>query len=151
MQLDLFNKKTISLKPSSNKTRECNKCLEVKDLEDFHVPYYKKNNEKGRSHTCKRCIRKQTQEASALKRVHLYPADCLCQLCGTYSESLHLDHNHKDGSFRGYLCANCNQALGKFKDSINKLKKAIAYLEQHRTTEETDTYTPQDNLQRGIF
>lgn len=131
MQLDLFSKKTMPLKPSSNKTRQCNKCSEVKDLEDFHVPYYKKNNEKGRSHTCKNCIRKQTQETSALKRLHFSPTDCLCQLCGTYSESLHLDHNHKDGSFRGYLCANCNQALGKFKDSIDKLKKAIAYLEQH--------------------
>lgn len=133
MQLDLFNRKTTVLKPSSNKTRQCNKCSEVKDLEDFHVPYYKKNNEKGRSHTCKSCIKKQTQETSELKKLHPTPKDCLCQLCGTYSNRLHLDHNHADGSFRGYLCANCNQALGKFKDSTDKLKKAIAYLEQHRT------------------
>ena len=130
MQLDLFNKKNVLLKPSSNSTRECNKCTEVKDIEDFHVPYYKKNNEKGRSHTCKACIRKQNQETSALKKIHTPPKDCLCELCGTYSKRLHLDHNHLDGSFRGYLCANCNQALGKFKDDINKLKKEIEYLER---------------------
>jgi hypothetical protein len=128
MQLNLFNRQTVMLKPSSNKTRECNKCGELKDLEDFHVPYYKKNNEKGRSHTCKACIRKQTQETAALRKIHPLPEDSCCQLCGEFSEHLHLDHNHEDGSFRGYLCANCNQGLGKFKDNVSVLALAIDYL-----------------------
>lgn len=130
MQLDLFNTNAVLLKASTNNTRECNKCGEVKDMEDFHVPYYKKNNEKGRSHTCKACIRKQNKETTALKKLHTPPKDGLCQLCETPSKHLHLDHNHIDGSFRGFLCANCNQALGKFKDDVTKLKKAIQYLER---------------------
>jgi len=128
MQLDLFNKDTVKLKPSSNNTRTCNKCHEIKDLRDFHVPYYKKNNEKGRSHTCKACIKKQNKDVSLLRLEHPPPADSCCELCGAFNQHLHLDHDHTDGSFRGYLCANCNQGLGKFKDNVSKLKLAIEYL-----------------------
>lgn len=38
------------------------------------------------------------------------------------------DHDHRTGNFRGWLCRNCNSALGKI-DTITKLKKAILYLE----------------------
>ena len=128
MQLNLFNRDTVKLKPSSNNTRTCNKCGEIKDLQDFHVPYYKKNNEKGRSHTCKACIKKQNKDVSLLRKEHIPPQDSCCELCGVFSQHLHLDHDHANSSFRGYLCANCNQGLGKFKDDISKLKLAIEYL-----------------------
>jgi hypothetical protein len=130
MQMDLFNSETVKLEAQSNSVRECNKCHEVKDLEDFHVPYYKKNNEKGRSHTCKACIKRQTKETKVLRAENPPPADSCCELCGIYSNRLHLDHNHLDASFRGYLCANCNQALGKFKDNKELLRLAIDYLER---------------------
>lgn len=55
-----------------------------------------------------------------------------CQLCGTKRENLKrdlsIDHCHKTGKIRGMLCSNCNHALGKFKDSIELLEKAIKYL-----------------------
>lgn len=129
-QLDLFNKATVALKACKNDTRECNKCGTVKDLEDFHVPYYKKNNQKGRSHTCKSCIKKQNQDVKVLRELNPPPKDSCCELCGVHSENLHLDHDHTDGSFRGYLCANCNQGLGKFKDNTSILALAIAYIER---------------------
>ncbi len=55
-----------------------------------------------------------------------------CAICGQIAEqegkSLAVDHRHEDGIIRGLLCQNCNQALGKFKDSIVLLRKAATYL-----------------------
>jgi hypothetical protein len=45
---------------------------------------------------------------------------------------LAVDHCHKTGKIRGLLCSNCNTALGKFKDDISLLAKAIAYLTSHQ-------------------
>jgi hypothetical protein len=51
-----------------------------------------------------------------------------------YSDRRHLalDHDHKTGQFRGFLCTRCNRALGMFEDNIMKLKNAIKYLERVR-------------------
>lgn len=47
----------------------------------------------------------------------------------TERRKLAIDHCHKTGKFRGIICAHCNSGLGYFKDSIENLKSAIAYLE----------------------
>lgn len=57
--------------------------------------------------------------------------DGVCCLCGSEprTKSLRVDHCHDTGQIRGLLCATCNSALGTFGDSIEGLRKAIAYLE----------------------
>ena len=40
-----------------------------------------------------------------------------------------LDHNHKTGEVRGYLCESCNTGIGRFDDDVTILKRAITYLE----------------------
>ena len=52
-----------------------------------------------------------------------------CDICG--DESKHLDHCHETGLVRGGLCPRCNHMLGHAKDSIDRLNKAIKYLEVH--------------------
>jgi hypothetical protein len=64
----------------------------------------------------------------------------LCALCGNPETSVYrgkvrelaVDHNHLTGKVRALLCTNCNTALGKLKDSVYLLKKAIAYLIKNR-------------------
>lgn len=57
-----------------------------------------------------------------------------CSICGTAPKSpatkyvLHVDHDHETGHIRGLLCPHCNHGLGKFKDSVELLQKAIDYL-----------------------
>lgn len=66
-----------------------------------------------------------------------------CAICGERPGLEHrkkkllcVDHNHTTGAVRGLLCENCNLGLGKFKDSKNLLRVAIAYLEYFDPREE---------------
>ncbi len=52
-----------------------------------------------------------------------------CAICrNPINLSAHLDHNHKTGQNRGFLCVDCNLGLGRFKDNIASLQRAIDYL-----------------------
>lgn len=55
-----------------------------------------------------------------------------CAICNTpqsnFKQQLAVDHDHQTGKVRGLLCGNCNNGLGRFKDDIEILKKAINYL-----------------------
>lgn len=54
-----------------------------------------------------------------------------CDICGQHSDPLRLDHDHQTGLARGWLCNACNLGIGKLQDSVDVLRKAIAYLESH--------------------
>ena len=43
-----------------------------------------------------------------------------------------LDHCHTTGVIRGVLCSKCNMGLGLFKDNIETMEKAIAYLHKSK-------------------
>lgn len=53
----------------------------------------------------------------------------LCRLPEQIKTMLAVDHDHETGKVRGLLCFRCNTALGAFGDSVDGLKRAIAYLE----------------------
>lgn len=48
---------------------------------------------------------------------------------------LAVDHCHSTEKVRGLLCFDCNSSLGKFKDSIENLQRAIDYLNKSREPE----------------
>jgi hypothetical protein len=58
------------------------------------------------------------------------PCPPACELCEQPpgKRSLHLDHDHETGAFRGWLCSNCNSGLGLFRDNPRLLRKAAKYL-----------------------
>jgi hypothetical protein len=60
-----------------------------------------------------------------------------CEICGNLpgSKPLAFDHSHQKGHFRGWICLNCNIALGQVKDDVQHLLKLIAYLQ--RTSDNT--------------
>lgn len=55
----------------------------------------------------------------------------LCYICGDQLKNLNIDHCHVSGKVRKLLCKACNLGLGFFRDDINSLEKAIAYLKEH--------------------
>jgi hypothetical protein len=61
------------------------------------------------------------------------PCPDRCELCGGLPDGrvLNLDHDHKTGEFRGWLCKKCNLNLGKFGDGVAGLQQAILYLKRN--------------------
>jgi hypothetical protein len=49
------------------------------------------------------------------------------------TKGLAYDHDHHTGEFRGWLCANCNRALGLMDDDPELILKLALYLERHRS------------------
>ena len=57
-----------------------------------------------------------------------------CPICGKrtiagVNSKVVLDHNHRTGAIRDWVCDSCNTGIGRFKDDIELMKKAIEYLE----------------------
>ena len=65
----------------------------------------------------------------------------VCAICGNPEtivdkrskrvRHLAVDHNHTTGQIRGLLCMGCNQGIGNFQEDLDRLKKAVTYLEKY--------------------
>lgn len=117
-------------------TKVCNQCGIEKTLSCY-------GNNSGAKHLrskCRDCEKAQVRQRNQFKTL-VPPYNHRCEICQRTEEECTgeggkkvgtwcLDHNHETGEFRGWLCHSCNRALGNFKDSIDLLRAAIAYLEK---------------------
>ena len=64
------------------------------------------------------------------------PYSEFCEICLTpaieLKRTLHFDHDHITGEFRGWLCFPCNAALGFAKDDVEILQRMIDYLRKSK-------------------
>lgn len=62
----------------------------------------------------------------------------LCHSCGVpekeCKQKLCLDHCHTTGAFRGWLCCNCNVALGNLQDSVDIILLLAEYTKRTQLT-----------------
>ena len=88
---------------------------------------------------CTACLAVMYRTRRDLEKLHPRPPPgSLCECCGRVAQ-LHLDHDHKTGDFRGFLCLNCNTGIGKFGDEIEGVAKALAYLVRARLAKDRAT------------
>ena len=105
--------------------KTCKKCKEEKSAKDF--PRHKQMKDRLDTR-CRSCIRK----AAAIRR-ELYakhgPKSDECVCCGSKDKKIVLDHDHKTGEFRGWICEPCNLGLGQLGDNLEGVLNAVKYLE----------------------
>ena len=115
--------------------KKCSKCNEYKDENQFRICRLYKGMEQGsyvRSE-CLDCEKKLAKQLREIKKNSPPKPNC-CECCGQPTSTLIPDHDHVTGQFRGWLCRNCNQGIGKLGDNITTLQNAIRYLQCSKTS-----------------
>lgn len=114
--------------------KECIECIKTRMKESFYKNYHHNlkririaYREKHRFKYIKNQYGINKEEYLTL--VKNYPK---CLICNKLINNPQIDHCHKTGVVRGILCFRCNLGLGNFDDNINKLKRAISYLERSK-------------------
>ena len=113
----------------SNGFKTCRTCGETKPETEFEVST-RTVNKVHRLNQCRKCrefVRKQERKC---KKIHgkTRPIGTPCDCCGRTDVKLRLDHCHKTGMFRGWLCHQCNIGIGGLGDSTEGMYNAIRYL-----------------------
>ena len=122
--------------PPGTIEKPCTGCKQVKPLAAFNPL---KNGALGRSSKCRDCLNAIGKEYTRKKReakADGRPRPDHCEVCGMRSSarrSLHWDHDHVTGRFRGWLCSGCNCSIGNARESPSLLRKLADDLERRGT------------------
>lgn len=136
---DLFDTASVN---DTGPTKRCSKCLQ-------DLPLHKFSMASGGNYTrseCKDCEKELNKIRSKIRKTVAAPADDYsCPICertidqikgkgGKQSGAWCCDHDHKHNTFRGWLCHDCNRSLGIMDDNVERLQRAIKYLESNTQT-----------------
>ena len=106
----------------------CDHCFEEKHIDEYDTTVADIYGAVRTKSLCKSCASKQAKMIRQIKKDYMSIKPEACMLCGIEGEKLQVDHDHKTGAMRGWICYNCNSGLGRFKDDTQLLIKAIEYL-----------------------
>ncbi|GMV00207.1 MAG: hypothetical protein AMXMBFR51_29390 [Ignavibacteriota bacterium] len=120
----------------------CNICHILKnDPRDFDINQTDAKGGKTTRPSCKKCRVEidgaplkpaEKKRLEQIKPKHFF----ICPICQKGSipdvtASLVKDHDHTSGKAREWICDSCNTGLGRFKDDVELLNRAIKYLKKH--------------------
>ncbi|MYB30081.1 MAG: hypothetical protein F4Y18_03490 [Cenarchaeum sp. SB0663_bin_5] len=126
--------------PDATKLKWCRECGQHKLGTEFSKNQFGKNNRVIRRPICKECYKKKKTINPKLRRAYVkkHPMPKIgdkftCPICHKSFTKQHkneicLDHDHKTGKIRGYICGSCNASIGKFNEDVNVLQRAILWL-----------------------
>lgn len=127
-------------------SKVCNYCSDLKPLTAFSK---NKNCHDGHDTRCKECRRTRARLVDGLKR-RAPPKPKACDCCGYSPDKeqdkikgrkhfpLGLDHDPVTKEFRGWLCNNCNRAIGCMGDSLEGVRRVTTYLQRHYSIHSPD-------------
>jgi len=107
-------------------TKQCTKCLQTKPVDQFGKHRQKPD---GLYPHCKACVKTSTTTINTLRKENPIGNQTECMCCGE-TKPLVLDHCYETNTFRGYICSDCNTAIGKLGDNYEGVKQALIYLER---------------------
>ncbi len=124
--------------------KTCRVCGETKPTHEFHkgssarVINGKFYREVYRSE-CKSC-RSTNGDAHSSEAAKLMnelnmtypPKGTPCDCCGKVGSRLVFDHCHDTKQFRGWLCYQCNSAIGNLGDTLEGVSAAVTYLSKSK-------------------
>ena len=118
----------------------CNICHKLLDTNKFAKNQNGINNRSVRRPSCSDCRKNlegvnmtaKTKAEWNKNKPQYVPFECpICAkrtIAGVTSKVV-LDHNHHNGEARGWVCDSCNTGIGRFKDDIELIKRAIKFIE----------------------
>lgn len=119
----------------------CNICHLLKNINEFDINQTDAKGRKTTRPSCKECrvaIDGKSLTPKEKRRLDDITPEGIftCPICGKTSivgvtANLVKDHDHITGKGREWICDSCNTGLGRFKDDIILLQKAIDYLKKH--------------------
>lgn len=111
-------------------TGKCSSCDRVLPFEEFPKSLH---DVRGRKSNCRFCHSWKNSGREGNPKDFLHLEKDPCHICGNILDDKHMaiDHCHSSGTIRGRLCFLCNTGLGKFKDDVELLGKAIEYLKRY--------------------
>ncbi|UYN90433.1 MAG: Hpy99I family type II restriction endonuclease [Anaerolineales bacterium] len=117
----------------------CNVCHSLLPTTFFDKNQTAKGDRVQRRPTCKNC-RKILEGINLNQKVRIewnktkpHNVEFECPVCGKrtiagITSKVVIDHDHKTGNPRNWICDSCNTGIGRFKDDIAILERAIKYL-----------------------
>lgn len=126
----------------------CNICHLLKDNDEFEINQTDAKGRKTTRPSCRECrvaINGAPMLISEKRRMDkIVPKGIFrCPLCGKTSivgvtANLVKDHDHVTGKAREWICDSCNTGLGRFKDDVKLLQRAIDYLNKYNSHKFSD-------------
>ena len=121
----------------------CDRCFKRLDTNEwFENNRHKKGNLITKRPSCRACRKVKNGRSITLKersewvsgKVKDYSA-FTCPICQKTTiagiTKVVLDHNHKTGAVRGWLCESCNTGIGRFDDDPDIVKRALDWLQNN--------------------
>jgi len=125
----------------SYKKKICNICHLLKNMEEFGINQTDAKGRKTTRPTCKECrvaIDGKPLNLEEKRRLNaIKPKDIFtCPICQKTSiagitAKFVIDHDHKTGAGREWICDSCNTGLGRFKDDPVLIQRVIDYLKKY--------------------
>jgi hypothetical protein len=120
----------------------CNVCHRIHKTDFFDLNQNGKNNRPVRRPSCKDCrkdidgVAMSAKDKKEWEKTKPINTNFECPICkkitiAGITSKVVLNHDHQSGRILGWICDSCNTGLGRFKDNIEILQRAIDYLKTH--------------------